>query len=58
MSRRIRRVLFAASNVVGGAVLVLLFLDPRRDLTLIFVLLAVGLLLWLPAMFFRPKKGK
>jgi hypothetical protein len=44
---RARRILFAAANVVGGVVLVLLFLDPTRDLTLVFVLLAIGAVLWI-----------
>jgi hypothetical protein len=37
-----RRALFAAANVVGGIVLVLLFLDPTRNLAPRFALLAVA----------------
>ncbi|HKI32355.1 MAG TPA: hypothetical protein VKA46_10840 [Gemmataceae bacterium] len=36
-----RRALFIASNTVAGAALVLLVLDPARDLTPVVALLAV-----------------
>jgi hypothetical protein len=41
----LRRVLYGMANLLGGVVLVLLFLDPGRDLLPVFALLALAVLL-------------
>lgn len=41
----VRRGLFIAGNAAAGAALVLLMLDPTRDLTLLFGLLAAAVIL-------------
>jgi hypothetical protein len=39
-----RRLLYLAANVLGGVVLVLLVLDPGRDLLPVLILLAAAVL--------------
>jgi hypothetical protein len=44
-----KRLLYTAANVLGAIVLALLAIDPTRDLTPIFALLAVAVALaWVP----------
>ena len=51
-----RRALLIAGNTVAGVALVLLILDPRRDLTPILALLAVAFILaWVLPRFVRPR---
>jgi hypothetical protein len=48
---RLKRILWSAANVLGGAVVVLLLLDPTRPLLPVFVLLGVAVvLMFLPAL--------
>ena len=55
---RLKRVLWSAANVLGGAVLVLLLLDPTRPLLPIFVLLGTAVVFWvLPAIIGRSGPG-
>jgi hypothetical protein len=52
-----RRALFNAVNVAAGAALVLLALDPTRDLKPVIALLAVAVVLaWVLPRFVRPKE--
>jgi hypothetical protein len=54
-----RRLLFWAGNAVAAAALVLLAIDPTRDLRPVLALVGAGVLLaWVAPPFFRPKGGK
>lgn len=52
-----RRACYIVANVLGGAVLVLLLIDPTRNLLPVFVLLAVAVVLaWIVPRFLPPGK--
>jgi hypothetical protein len=48
-----RRVLYLLANLLGGVVLLLLFLDPSRDLWPVFGLLGLAVLLMAAARLLR-----
>jgi hypothetical protein len=50
----VRRVLYLVANVLGGVALVLLFLDPGRDLLPVDILLALAVLLAVLPHFLPP----
>ena len=50
----VRRLLYLTANVLGGVVLVLLLLDPGRDLLPVFLLLALAVLLAVLPRFLPP----
>jgi hypothetical protein len=56
---RLKRVLWTAANLLGGAVLVLLLVDPTRPLLPIFILLGLGVVFMaLPAYIGRSGGGR
>jgi hypothetical protein len=59
MRENVRRILIRAGDVVAGVVLIFLFLNPRRELAPIFVLLAGSVLLaWVLPRLFRAKSRR
>ena len=52
----VRRLLYLVANVLGGVVLVLLLLDPGRDLLPVFLLLALTVLLVVLPRFLPPRR--
>lgn len=54
---RLKRILWSAANVLGGAAIVLLVLDPTRPLVPILVLLGVAVVLMILPTLFTSKSG-
>jgi hypothetical protein len=53
----VRRLPYLSANDHGGVIVVLLYLDPSRDLLPVFVLLALAVLLALLPCYLPPGKG-
>jgi hypothetical protein len=52
-----KRVLYVLANALAGIVLILLLLDPTRDLAPVFVLLALAVVCNLLSWFLRWRPG-
>jgi hypothetical protein len=54
----LKRILWSAANLLGGAVVVLLVLDPTRPLLPIFIVVGTAIVLMvLPALLGRSRPG-